>query len=155
MEMMRAIRAFLEFCYIARRNIIDTQSLGELEAALSRFYHYRTIFQDCGVRTEGFNLPRQHFLIHYMALIRTFGAPNGLCSSITESKHIKAVKQPWRRSNRFKALGQMLSTNERLDKIARCRADFTSRGMLNASSQGKSLYIWIHSGKTANFIFIL
>ncbi|KAJ6617373.1 hypothetical protein B0H10DRAFT_2176466 [Mycena sp. CBHHK59/15] len=27
-------------------------------------------------------------------------APNGLCSSITESKHIKAVKQPWRRSRR-------------------------------------------------------
>jgi hypothetical protein len=139
-EMMRAIRAFLEFCYIAQRNIIDTQSLGELEEALSRFHHYRTIFQDCGVRTEGFNLPRQHFLIHYMALIRAFGAPNGLCSSITESKHIKAVKQPWRRSNHFKALDQMLLTNERLDKIARCCAEFTSHEMLNAQapSSGKS-----------------
>jgi len=144
---MRAIRAFLEFCYIARRNVIDTQSLGELEEALSRFHHYRTIFQDCGVRSDGFNLPRQHFLIHYMALIRALGAPNGLCSSITESKHIKAVKQPWRHSNRYKALGQMLLTNERLDKIATCRVDFTSRGMLNAASPGKSLYIWIHPGR--------
>ena len=136
--MMRAIRAFLEFCYIARRNIIDTPSLKELEDALSRFHQYRTIFEDCGVRTEGFNLPRQHFLIHYPALIRSFGAPNGLCSSITESKHIKAVKQPWRRSSRYKALGQMLLTNERLDKIAACRADFKNRGMLgNSPSPGK------------------
>jgi hypothetical protein len=140
--MMRAIRAFLEFCYIARRNVIDTQSLKELEDALSRFHQYRTIFEDCGVRTEGFNLPRQHFLIHYLALIRAFGAPNGLCSSITESKHIKAVKQPWRRSSRYKALGQMLLTNQRLDKIAACHADFTSRGMLGKGpSPGKCLYM--------------
>ena len=144
--MMRAIRAFLEFCYIARWNIIDTQSLGELEEALSRFHQYRTIFQDCRVRTEGFNLPCQHFLIHYMALIWAFGAPNGLCSSITASKHIKAVKQPWQHLNHFKALGQMLLTNEWLDKIVRCCAEFTSHGMLNAPSShnpssGKSLYI--------------
>ena len=129
-EMMRAIRAFLEFCYIARRDVIDTQSLRALEEALSRFHRHRVIFEECGVRAEGFNLPRQHFLEHYPTLIRTFGAPNGLCSSITESKHIKAVKQPWRRSNRYKALGQMLLTNERLDKIAACRAKFASHGML-------------------------
>lgn len=139
--MMCAICAFLEFCYIARWNVIDTQSLEELKEALSRFHHYRTIFQDCGVQTNSFNLPCQHFLIHYMALIRAFGAPNGLCSSITESKHIKAVKQPWRRSNRYKALSQMLLINERLDKIATCHADFTSRGIINAPSPGKSLYI--------------
>jgi len=60
---------FLEFCYISQQNVIATQSLGELEEALSCFHHYHTIFQDCGVQTEGFNLPHQHFLIHYMALI--------------------------------------------------------------------------------------
>jgi hypothetical protein len=48
-----------------------------------------------GVRPDGFALPRQHALVHYLMLIRLFGLPNGLCSSITESKHIKAVKQPW------------------------------------------------------------
>jgi len=63
------------------------------------------------------------------SLIREFGAPNGLCSSITESKHIKAVKEPWRRSSRFEALGQMLLTNQRLDKLAAARVDFKARGM--------------------------
>ena len=54
---------------------------------------------------------------HYPHLIRQFGAPNGLCSSITESKHIKAVKRPYRRTNRFQALGQMLLINQRLNKL--------------------------------------
>ncbi|KAF9521566.1 hypothetical protein CPB83DRAFT_778511, partial [Crepidotus variabilis] len=37
---------------------------------------------------------RQHALSHYVLLIILFGASNGYCSSITESKHIKAVKEP-------------------------------------------------------------
>jgi hypothetical protein len=68
-----------------------------------------------------------------VSLIRAFGAPNGLCSSITESKHIKAVKEPWRRSNRYDALGQMLLTNQRLDKLAAARVDFNARGMLKGT----------------------
>ncbi|KAH7909624.1 hypothetical protein BJ138DRAFT_1197066, partial [Hygrophoropsis aurantiaca] len=48
-----------------------------------------------------------------------------------ESKHIKAVKEPWRRSSRYEALSQMLRTNQRLDKLAASRVDFQSRGMLN------------------------
>ena len=55
---------------------------------------------------------------------------NGLCSSITELKHIKAVKQLWRWPSHYKALGQMLLTNEHLNKIAACHADFGSCGML-------------------------
>ena len=78
-------------------------------------------------------MPRQHSIIHYYTLIRLFGAPNGLCSSITESKHIRAVKEPWRRSNRNEALGQMLITNQRLDQLAAARTDFSQRGMLNGS----------------------
>ena len=135
-DMVRALRAFMEFCYIARRDLIDTQSLAALSDALERFHKYRVIFTECGVRTDNFVLPKQHSLIHYLVLIRAFGAPNGLCSSITESKHIKAVKEPWRRSNRFKALGQMLLTNQRLDKLAASRVDFTKRQMLNDTCLG-------------------
>jgi hypothetical protein len=69
-------------------------------------------------------------------LVRLFGAPNGLCSSITESKHIRAVKEPWRRSNRNQALGQMLVTNQRLDQLMAARSDFTDRGMLNGPAGG-------------------
>jgi hypothetical protein len=132
-EMVKTLRAFLEFCYIARRDIHDTHSLEALEDALQRFHLHREIFRASVRATFGFNLPRQHSLIHYKKLIRFFGAPNGLCSSITESKHIKAVKEPWRRSNRFDALSQMLLTNQRLDKLAAARVDFAERGMLQGT----------------------
>jgi hypothetical protein len=132
--MVRTFRAFLEFCYITRRNVQDTSSLKELDDALSRFHQYRVIFQDTGVRPNGFSLPRQHSLVHYLRNIRAFGAPNGLCSSITESKHIKAVKKPWRRSNRNQPLGQMLLINQRLDKLAVSRVDFVARGMMKGNT---------------------
>jgi hypothetical protein len=64
-----------------------------------------------------------------------------LCSSITEAKHIKAVKEPWRRSNRDKLLKQVLLTNQRLDKLAAARVDFTARGMLERSRLTASLTI--------------
>jgi hypothetical protein len=130
--MVRTMRAFLEFCYISRRNVITEADLFELRDALSRFHEYREIFLALDVR-EDFSLPRQHALSHYPALIRLFGAPNGLCSSITESKHIRAVKEPWRRSNRNQPLGQMLIRNERSDQLVAARADFSQRGMLNGT----------------------
>ncbi|KAJ7839437.1 hypothetical protein B0H14DRAFT_1068955 [Mycena olivaceomarginata] len=70
--------------------------------------------------------------ILYRYFTQEFGAPNGICSSITESKHIKAVKEPWRRLSCYQALSQMLTINERLDKLAAARVDFIERGMLAA-----------------------
>jgi hypothetical protein len=72
--------------------------------------------------------------MHYLRSIRLFGSPNGLCSSITESKHIKVVKEPWRRSNRFRALAQMLRTNCRLDKLLAVRQVFTRLGMMDGTT---------------------
>ncbi|KAM6502974.1 hypothetical protein JOM56_002951 [Amanita muscaria] len=131
--MVRAIATFLEFCYLVRWSVITTDDLEKLQELLTRFHKEREIFRAEGVRPDGFNLPRQHSLKHYCNSIRKFGAPNGLCSSITESRHITAVKKPWRRSSRFNALGQMLLTNQRLDKLAACAIDFRARGMLNSS----------------------
>jgi hypothetical protein len=62
-----------------------------------------------------------------------FGAPNGLCSSITESKHIKAVKRPYRRTNHNKPIGQLLLVNQHIDKLNNARVDFTARGMMDSS----------------------
>ena len=90
------------------------------------------IFEEIDICTDGFSLPQQHSLIHYLMLIHVFGAPNGVCSSITESKHITMVKKPWRRSSRYEVLGQMLLINQHLDKLAAACVDFTSRGMLDA-----------------------
>ena len=135
LEIIKTFATFLEFYYVACRNVITDDSLNQLSAALRRFHESRQVFSGT-VREDGllgFSLPRQHSMVHYYDHIKNFGSPNGLCSSITESKHITAVKRPWRRSNKHTALPQMLKANERLDKLAAARADFTARGMLTDS----------------------
>lgn len=133
--MVQAIRAFMEFCYYVRRSVIDEDTLRAIDTALADFKRDRVIFVESGVRND-LSLPRQHSLDHYRRSIQMFGAPNGLCSSITESKHIKAVKRPWRRSSRWQALGQMLLINQRLDKLAAVKVDLDIRGMLDGPSTG-------------------
>lgn len=127
--MVQTIRAFLEFCYIARRDVHDTSSLEALDDALQRFHRYRKVFRTSGV-CDGFNLPTQHSLMHYASTIRAFGSPNGLSYFITESKHIQTVKELWKRSSGFETLKQMLLSDQRLDKLAAARVDFAERGML-------------------------
>lgn len=131
-DIVKTFATFLNFYYIARRDVITEDSLKQLSVALEKFHEARQVFSGTvrAVGPSAFSLPRQHAMVHYYNHIKNFGAPNGLCSSITESKHITAVKRPWRRSNKHAALSQMLKSNERLDKLAAARVDFTARGML-------------------------
>ena len=99
--MVQALSAFMDFCYLVRRNILDESTLDAIDTAVGRFHANRIIFKDLGIRNN-FSLPRQYSVKHFRLLIQMFGAPNGLCSSITESKHIKAVKEPYRRSSHLK-----------------------------------------------------
>ncbi|KAF8554078.1 hypothetical protein OG21DRAFT_1413235, partial [Imleria badia] len=46
---IRTIRALMEFCYIAWRNVITDGTLLELKDALIRFHQYCTIFTEVGV----------------------------------------------------------------------------------------------------------
>jgi hypothetical protein len=82
-DMVRAFRTLLEFCFLVRRNIITEDTLNQIQDALTRFHHYRKIFETSGT-VPHFSLPRQHSMTHYVDMIRLFAAPNGLCSSITE-----------------------------------------------------------------------
>ncbi|KAF9221308.1 hypothetical protein BS17DRAFT_712136 [Gyrodon lividus] len=89
-----------------------------------------TIMRCSALTWSSFSLPHQHSMKHYCDMIQLFSTPNGLCSSITESKHIKVVKEPYHQSNHNNTLGQMLLTNQHLDKLVRCHMDFNEQGML-------------------------
>ncbi|KAG1752758.1 hypothetical protein EDD22DRAFT_981647 [Suillus occidentalis] len=94
---------------------LTVDDLVQLQDALDRFHQYREVFKTTGVRLT-FSLPHQHSLQHYARMILAFW------STQWPLLHIKAVKEPWRRSSRYKALGQMLLTNQH---------DFEARGMLH------------------------
>ena len=124
-----AIAAFIDFCYLVRRSHIDEANLQALDKALVDFHHHHQIFSDSGVCSETISLPRQHALKHYHHHIEEFGAPVGLCTSITENKHIKAVKKPYRKSSHNRPLGEMLQINTRLDKIELFKSKRIAEGL--------------------------
>ncbi|THG93454.1 hypothetical protein EW026_g7789 [Hermanssonia centrifuga] len=119
-DMARALSTFMEICYLVRRSIQTQDTVARISACLRRYHTLREIF-----------CTTDHIV--------NFGAPNGLCSSITESKHIKAVKEPWRRSNKYNALSQMLETNQRTDKLAAAHVDFAARHMLQGSCLSEAI----------------
>ncbi|KAG0692604.1 hypothetical protein DFH29DRAFT_985714 [Suillus ampliporus] len=110
-QLIECFSSFLDFCYLVRQSELGEDTIDEIIAALQHFHETCEIFWESG----------------------EYGAPNGLCSSITESRHITAVKKPWRRSNHYEALGQMLLTNQCLDKLAAARVEFVARGLLPPS----------------------
>ena len=129
-DMVQCIREFVKCCYIARRNAITTSDLDAFNQHLERFYQLRNVFIETGVRTS-ISLPHQHALMHYSSKIERFASPNGGCSSITESTHISAIKEPWRRSNRNDPLPQIVRTISRLHKLKALRRIFENRGTLD------------------------
>ena len=131
--MVKVLQAFLNFCYNVWCDIHDTQSLKALDDTLDHFHKHCEIFQMTGVHLNGFNLPHSHVAVHYLHLIWAFGTPNGLCLSITESEHIKAVKEPSCRSSHWNVLKQMLTTISRLDKLVAAWVNFASHGMLEGT----------------------
>lgn len=140
-NMAQCLAAFSRFCYAARQFSHDTDSLAWMAKHLRDFQDLRSMFLEENI-CDTFALPRYHSLVHYVDGIRLFGSLTGLCPSITESKHIHAVKKPWRRSNRLNPLRQMLKILSRLRKIAamrsvlgrrrRLRGDVLSQALLHA-----------------------
>ncbi|KAL0063000.1 hypothetical protein AAF712_010131 [Marasmius tenuissimus] len=116
-DIVKTFSAFMECCFIVRKNSLAADDFAAFDYHLSRFHEYREIFITTGVRDD-LSLPRQHALKHYPRGLRTFGSPNGLCSSITESKHIKA----------------MLKTITRLEKMNAIQQKFRKRGWLVGST---------------------
>lgn len=128
-EMIQALGAFLKFRYLVHRSTIDKDTLDDLAAAVEHFNKKREIFRE--VRGDlGLSLPFQCSMVHYVDFMWKFGAQ---MASITEPKHIKAVKQPYRRSSKNNALCQMLLMNQRLNKLHRFRVVLQSRNMLSSA----------------------
>ncbi|KAH9900044.1 hypothetical protein C8Q73DRAFT_743854 [Cubamyces lactineus] len=118
--MIQCLAAFFDFAYLAQRPSHDTTTLDAMDVALARFRQLRIVFVETG-----------HALLHYTRMIKLFGSSNGVCTSISESKHIVAVKRPWRASSWNKPLIQILVRNTRLSKLAALRVELGRCGLLH------------------------
>ncbi|KAG1764945.1 hypothetical protein EDD22DRAFT_978916 [Suillus occidentalis] len=105
-DVVCAFYTLLEFCYL--------HTLDEIQDAVSRFHQYSEVFKTSG-------------------LSGSLAPPMDFAHQLPRAKHIKAVKELWRWSSKYKVLGQMLVTNQCLSKLAAACVDFESCGMLKGT----------------------
>ncbi|KAI0634746.1 hypothetical protein C8Q77DRAFT_1253414 [Trametes polyzona] len=120
-RLVRAVRALLDFLYLAQYPAHTSETLALMEDALRRFHDNKAIFVQLGVR-EHFRLPKLHSLDHYITSIKLFGTTDNYDTQYTERLHIDFAKDAYRATNRKDEFPQMTVWLERREKILRHEA---------------------------------
>ncbi|KAF8262148.1 hypothetical protein EI94DRAFT_1773268 [Lactarius quietus] len=116
--MVRSIAAFMDACYITRRNAINSIALKHLRNSVDMYHELHSVFVQAGV-CNTLSLPCQHTLMHFYRAIHLFRSPNGLCS-------------------RYYAIYQMLRILFRMAKMLALRRRLQCNGMLRGFCHGAS-----------------
>ena len=117
-RLIRAVRALLDFLYLAQYPIHTDTTLELLEDALKCFHANKDIFVDLGLR-DGFNIPKLHFASHYSTLIKLYGTADNTNTEYTERLHIDLAKDAYAATNGKDEFSQMTTWLERKEKILR------------------------------------
>jgi len=115
-RLVRAVRALLDFLYLAQYQCHTSETIDHLRDALSAFHEHKAIFTELGVR-ETFNLPKLHSLTHYVSSILLFGTTDNYNTEQTERLHIDFAKEAYRATNRKDIYSQMTTWLQRCEKI--------------------------------------
>jgi Plavaka transposase len=118
LRLIRAVRGLLDFLYLAQYPMHTTDTLRLLRDALKRFHDNKDIFIDLGLR-DHFQIPKLHFLDHYLMYIELYGTTDNFNTEYTERLHIDYAKEAWDATNRKDELPQMTRWLERHEKIIR------------------------------------
>lgn len=117
-RLIKAVRALLDFLYLAQYPCHTTDTILQLQDSLSSFHDNKQVFIDIGVR-EHINIPKFHSLTHYALSIRKFGTTDNYNTEQSERLHIDFTKNAYRSTNRKDEYPQMTLWLERREKIQR------------------------------------
>ena len=115
-RLLRATRAMLDFLFLAQYPVHSDETLQELRIALKTFHDNKDIFVDLGIRKD-FNLPKLHFLMHYVDMIKWTGATDNFDTEYSERLHIDLTKNPYDASSGKEEFPQMTLWVERKEKM--------------------------------------
>ncbi|THH31369.1 hypothetical protein EUX98_g2803 [Antrodiella citrinella] len=117
-RLVRAVRAILDFLYLAQYPVHTEQTLTLLDDALDRFHDNKQVFVDIGVRNS-WAIPKLHFLRHYSYFIRRLGTTDNYNTESTERLHIDLAKDAYAATNAKDEFPQMTLWLERREKLFR------------------------------------
>ena len=115
-RIVAAVRAILDFLFLAQFPSHSASTLTRLDDALARFHDNKDVFVDLGIRNH-FNLPKIHSMIHYSSSIRLFGTTDNYNTEQTERIHIDVIKDAYKETNHKDETIQMATWQQRREKI--------------------------------------
>ncbi|KAJ2974809.1 hypothetical protein NUW54_g11836 [Trametes sanguinea] len=118
-RVVRAVRAVLDFIYLAHFESHSDESLDALHHAWRDSHQYKAVFVDMGIR-EHFNFPKGHSMEHYEISIRSLGTADGYSTEHPERLHIDFAKHAYDASNKQATyIQQMTRWLERQEAVHR------------------------------------
>ena len=95
-----AVRALLDFIYLARYPIHTSETLVQMNDVLHMFHLNHDIFVSLGI-SKHFDIPKLHNSSHYYEFIQLYGTADNLNMEYTERLHIDLAKDAYA-STKFK-----------------------------------------------------
>ncbi|QRV92868.1 hypothetical protein RhiJN_20886 [Ceratobasidium sp. AG-Ba] len=120
-EVVTAMRAMLDFVYLAHSSSLSDTELDAMEKALRTFHELKVIFRQYGAvaTKKGFHgIPKIHMISHYVYIICQLRTPDGYNTETSERLHIDFAKLGYRASNKINATKQMALYIQRLEALA-------------------------------------
>ncbi|CAA7259005.1 unnamed protein product [Cyclocybe aegerita] len=150
-----AIRALIDFRYLAQVTVISDNICTQIENALRTFHNHKQAILDAGARCgkngpiENWYIPKLEFMQSVVSNIKYNGAAIQWSADVTENAHIWVVKDPANSGNNQKYEPQICWYLDRVDKldifdlatvIAEAGLDF--RGVLFDTNAGNDKCDW-------------
>jgi hypothetical protein len=118
-KVMKALRAFHDFLYLAQYESHSKTTLGYLKDALSSFHKYKEAFiQEGGCTLKHFNIPKIAALHSYERHILEMGSSLQYSSESIETLHKSVARAPYQASNFKDYHKQMTRHLDRAEKLA-------------------------------------
>lgn len=119
-RVVKAVRALLDFVYLASLQRQTSSTLNAIEHSLSDFHANKQAFIDFAARHPAhFNIPKYHMLEHYVFLLRLLGSADGFNTEWSERLHIDYAKDAYRASNKKDYVIQMTVWLRRQEAVDR------------------------------------
>ncbi|KAF9035863.1 hypothetical protein BJ165DRAFT_1355211, partial [Panaeolus papilionaceus] len=121
---MTAIRALLDFRYLAQAPLISDDICRMIDESLSIFHQFKQAIIDAGARQgekgrklTHWQIPKLEFMQSVTLGVRLSGSPIQWSADTTEHAHIRLVKDPSRASNKHNYEAQIVRSLDRQDKV--------------------------------------
>ncbi|KAJ3735343.1 hypothetical protein DFJ43DRAFT_1037221 [Lentinula guzmanii] len=115
-RLVKCLRGLLDYLFLAQYPVHSSSTLNLISDALERFHDNKQIFIDLGIRSH-FQIPKIHFMNHYVESIKRMGTPDNFNTEYTELLHIDLAKDAYDATNKKDELSQMTKWLERKEKV--------------------------------------